>query len=144
MIPACRTHGVDEILALPDVQERVATYEAYRDKAADQIKRCTAVHRNVGVLDNRGEDEIVVTNRFLVYALFPAINISIHVFAGREQVNTVFAVGKSVLNRTSRTNVGALMLEYGGGHENAGTCQIEDHEADQVLAGLIERIGRDG
>ena len=145
MITACRTHGVDEILALPDVQERVTTYEAHRDKAADQIKRCTAVHGNVGVLDYRGEDEIFVTNRFLVYALFPAINISIHVFAGREQVNTVFAVGKSVLNRKSRTNVGALMLEHGGGgHENAGTCQIEDHEADQVLAGLIERIGRDG
>ena len=77
--------------------------------------------------------------------MFPEINISIHVFAGRERVNTVFAVGKSVLNRTSKTNVGALMLEHGGGgHENAGTCQVEDHEADQVLAGLVEGIRRDG
>ena len=145
MITACRTHDVDEILALPDVKERVATYEAQSDKAADQIKRCTAVHGNVGVLDYRGENEVFVTNRFLVYALFPEINISIHVFAGRERVNTVFAVGKSVLNRTSKTNVGALMLEHGGGgHENAGTCQVEDHEADQVLAGLVEGIRRDG
>ena len=145
MITACRAHDVDEILALPDVKERVEIYGAHQDKAAEQIKRCTTVHGNVGVLDYSGEDEIFVTNRFLVYALFPEINISIHIVAGREQVKTVFAVGKSILNRTSKTNVGALMLEHGGGgHENAGTCQIEDHEADQVLASLVERIERDG
>ncbi len=145
MITACRTHDIDEILALPDVKERVVIYEAHQENAEYQIKRCTAVHGNVGVLDYRGEEEIFATNRFLVYALFPEINISIHVLAGREHVNTILAVGKSVLNRTSKTNVGALMLEHGGGgHESAGTCQIEDHEADQVLAGLVERIGRDG
>jgi nanoRNase/pAp phosphatase (c-di-AMP/oligoRNAs hydrolase) len=81
----------------------------------------------------------------MVYALFPEINISIHVIWGVKNQNTVFAIGKSILNRTSKTNVGALMLEYGGGgHEAAGTCQVSNDEADATLAKLVKIINQDG
>jgi nanoRNase/pAp phosphatase (c-di-AMP/oligoRNAs hydrolase) len=81
----------------------------------------------------------------MIYALFPETNISIHVLWGVQNQNTVFATGKSILNRTSNTNVGVLMLEYGGGgHANAGTCQIENHRAEEVLQELITRINADG
>jgi nanoRNase/pAp phosphatase (c-di-AMP/oligoRNAs hydrolase) len=56
----------------------------------------------------------------------------------------LFATGKSILNRTSKTNIGALMLEYGGGQENAGTCQVENERAEEVLKTLIARINMDG
>jgi nanoRNase/pAp phosphatase (c-di-AMP/oligoRNAs hydrolase) len=57
----------------------------------------------------------------------------------------VFATGKSIVNRTSRTNVGRLMLEYGGGgHEAAGTCQIENDDAPRVRDELVRRITHDG
>ena len=81
----------------------------------------------------------------MIYALMPEINISMHAMWGLNKLNTVFAVGKSVLNRTSKTNIGPLMLEYGGGgHEAAGTCQIKNDEADAVLRELIDRITGDG
>ena len=64
---------------------------------------------------------------------------------GLKQQNTVFAVGKSIINRTSRTNIGKLMLSFGGGgHENAGTCQIDNDLADSVLQNLIHKINFDG
>jgi nanoRNase/pAp phosphatase (c-di-AMP/oligoRNAs hydrolase) len=101
--------------------------------------------RNAAVLDLRGEDTIWAVNRFMIYALFPKTNISIHVMWGLKQQNTVFATGKSILDRSSRTNVGDLMLRYGGGgHEAAGTCQIENTRADAVLRELIARINEDG
>jgi nanoRNase/pAp phosphatase (c-di-AMP/oligoRNAs hydrolase) len=64
---------------------------------------------------------------------------------GLKNQNTVFATGKSILNRTSRTNIGALMLEYdGGGHQNAGTCQVSNDMAEDVLGALVRRITREG
>lgn len=145
LIDYCRNHTIDEILQLPDVKERVDLYFDHEPKAREQIQRCSTVHQNLAVLDLRDEETIWATNRFMIYALFPETNISIHRMWGLQKQNTVFATGKSILNRTAKTNIGALMLEYGGGgHENAGTCQIANHRADVVLAELIARINQDG
>jgi nanoRNase/pAp phosphatase (c-di-AMP/oligoRNAs hydrolase) len=117
----------------------------HQDKHKEQLKRCTTVHKNFAVVDLRGEDTIYAGNRFMVYALFPETNISAHVMWGLNKLNTVLAVGKSILKRDSRTNVGELMLKYGGGgHEAAGTCQVENEEAELVLGELIEAIAADG
>ena len=97
------------------------------------------------MLDLRDQEVIHPTNRFMVYALFPGCRVSVHVLWGLRQQNTVFAVGKSIVDRTSPVNVGALMLEHGGGgHEAAGTCQIENDKADEVLRDLIQKINADG
>ena len=145
LIDYCRDHSIDEILELPDVKERVELYMEHAAKARDQIERCTAMHGNLAILDLRGEETIYATNRFMIYAMYPKTNISIHVLWGLNKLNTVFATGKSILNRSSKTDVGSLMLEYGGGgHHAAGTCQIDNDEADRVQAELIERINQDG
>ncbi len=145
LIAYCKQHTIDEILALPDVKERVDLYFEHEERFIDQIKRCATVHRNVVVLDLRDEETIYAGNRFMIYALFPQSNISIHVLWGVKQQNTVFAVGKSVLNRASKTNIGELMLKYGGGgHANAGTCQIENSKANATLQELIAAITAEG
>jgi nanoRNase/pAp phosphatase (c-di-AMP/oligoRNAs hydrolase) len=145
LIGYCKQHSVEEILELPDIVERKELYFQHAEKAKEQIKRCTTVHRNLAVLDLRDEETIYATNRFMIYALFPEINISIHVMWGLKKQNTVFATGKSILDRSSKTKVGELMLEYGGGgHEAAGTCQIANDQAEKVLGELIARITADG
>ena len=145
LIDYCRDHTVDEIVALPDVKERVDLYFEHEGKFKDQIKRCSTVHDNLVILDLREEETIYAGNRFMIYALFPDCNISIHVLWGLNKLNTVLATGKSILNRTSKTNVGELMLKYGGGgHENAGTCQVENDDAARVLGELTEQINKDG
>ena len=137
--------SIDEILENPDVRERVELYREHEEKAVEQIRRCATVHGNLVVLDLREEETIWPTNRFTIYALFTDQNISMHVLWGLRQQNTVFAVGKSILNRSSKTDVGALMLEYGGGgHKAAGTCQVENERAEAVRDELIGRITKDG
>ena len=141
LVEACRTAPVDQILALPDVAERVRLYEEHAPSFQEQLQRCTRMEGATGVVDLRNEDSIFVGNRFMVYALNPSMTISVHVLWGLEQLNTVFAVGKSVTNRTSKVDIGALMLEYGGGgHANAGTCQVENDEADRVLGEILGRL----
>ena len=145
LIAYCRNHGIDDILQLPDVRERVDLYLEHQEKACEQIRRCSQVHQNLVVLDLRNEETIYAVNRFMIYALFPETNISIHVMWGVQKQNTVFATGKSILDRSSRTNVGELMLRYGGGgHHAAGTCQVDNDRAEAVLKELIDVITRDG
>jgi len=145
LIRYCKDHTIEEILELPDLKERVRLYFDHAERAKEQIKRCSTVHDNLVVLDLRFEETIWATNRFMIYALFPQVNISIHLMWGLQKQNTVFAVGKSILNRASKTNIGELMLRYnGGGHPAAGTCQIENDKADAVLQELIRKINADG
>jgi nanoRNase/pAp phosphatase (c-di-AMP/oligoRNAs hydrolase) len=146
LIDYCREHNdINDILELPDVKERVELYKQHQVKCRGQIESCAKLHGNLVVLDLRNQQTIYAGNRFLVYALFPNCNISIHVLWGKNQQNTVFATGKSILNRTSRTNVGHLMLQYGGGgHEAAGTCQVDNDRAEATLSELIAHITKDG
>jgi nanoRNase/pAp phosphatase (c-di-AMP/oligoRNAs hydrolase) len=144
LIDACLERSVEEVLAMPDVVERVDLYRAHADAAREQLLARSSVHANLVVLDLREDEVIHPTNRFMIYALHPQCNISIHVLWGLKRQNTVFAMGKSIVNRTSRTDVGALMLSYGGGgHEAAGTCQVANEDAERVLGELVERANDD-
>ena len=145
LIDACLERSVDEILEMPDVVERVTLYREHASAAQMQLLARSTVHGNLVVLDLREDEVIHPTNRFMVYALHPECNISVHVLWGLRQQNTVFAMGKSIVNRSSNTDVGALMLSYGGGgHEAAGTCQVANDVSDEVLAELVERVNTDG
>ena len=145
LIDACLERTVEEVLELRDVAERVALYREHADAAEAQLLARSHVHDKLVVLDLREDDVIHPTNRFMIYALYPQCNISIHVLWGLKQQNTVFAMGKSIVDRSSATDVGALMLSYGGGgHEAAGTCQVANDDAERVLAELVERVRADG
>ncbi|MEO5333429.1 MAG: exopolyphosphatase [Magnetococcus sp. YQC-5] len=145
LIDLCRTMPIEQILELPDVKERVDIYFEHAQRFKEQVQRCATVHNNLVVLDLRQEETIWAGNRFMIYALFPQCNISIHVMWGFQKQNTVFAIGKSILDRRSKTNVGELALQYGGGgHQNAGTCQVPIDVADIKLQELIARITADG
>jgi nanoRNase/pAp phosphatase (c-di-AMP/oligoRNAs hydrolase) len=145
LIDDCTQMTVDEILQTPDVAERVALYNEHSERAVQQIHRCAKVEANLVVLDLRNEEVIHPTNRFMIYALYPEANVSVHVLWGLKQQNTVFATGKSIINRSSRTNVGELMLAYGGGgHDAAGTCQVANEDAHSVLGELVEMITAEG
>jgi nanoRNase/pAp phosphatase (c-di-AMP/oligoRNAs hydrolase) len=138
LIDYCRDHSVDDILALPDVKERVELYLQHAPQFREQLLRCSRVHGDLVVLDLRDEEAIYAGNRFMIYALFPQCRVSMHVMWGAKRQNTVFAIGKSIIDRTSPVDIGALCLTYGGGgHAAAGTCQIENARAEAVMAELI-------
>jgi nanoRNase/pAp phosphatase (c-di-AMP/oligoRNAs hydrolase) len=145
LIDECLVKPIDEILETPDVKERVDLYRGHQQAALRQLQARSSVYDNLVVLDLRDEPVIHPTNRFMIYAMHPDTNISIHVLWGLKQQNTVFATGKSILNRTSKTNVGSLMLQYGGGgHPAAGTCQVPNPDAPRVQDELVSRITHDG
>jgi len=142
---ACRTRTIDQILALPDVQERVKVYFEQNERFRKMIAEHSRVCGNVIVVDLRGKETIWAGNRFLVYAMYPDQNISIQTMDGKDRKNIVFAVGHSILRRDSKTDVGSLLLHYaGGGHRAVGTCQVDHGEADEVLGQLIAKMNHDG
>ena len=140
-----RDYSVDKILELPDVKQRVQLYREHEPMFKDQIERCAEVHGNLVLLNYLEEKSIYVGNRFMVYAMFPQCNISISQMWGKDRRKVVFACGKSIFDRSSRTNIGELMLQFGGGgHSAAGTCQAELGMSDTVRQALIAKIKADG
>jgi nanoRNase/pAp phosphatase (c-di-AMP/oligoRNAs hydrolase) len=145
LVEYCRRDTAEQALARPHVAERVQVYREHEAKFKDQVKRCTKVHGKLAVYDLRNEETIYAGNRFVLYALFPQCNISATVMWGLRRQNTVIAIGKSIFDRSSKTNVGELCLAYGGGgHVAAGTCQPPTDQADRVLAEIVARINKDG
>jgi nanoRNase/pAp phosphatase (c-di-AMP/oligoRNAs hydrolase) len=142
LIDACIDHqDVREILALPDVAERAELYHAQSAMFTDQLRRVSHAEGDVVVVDLRDEETIHAGNRFMVYALFPDARVSVHIIWGRQKLNTVFACGKSILDRSSPVDVGEVMLRYGGGgHMAAGTCQVPHADAERVLAEIVTAL----
>ena len=141
LIDCCRDMPIDDILALPDVRERVDLFFAQHALFREQIARVARVHGKLVVLDLRDEEIIFAGNRFVVYAMYPQCDISMHVMWGRDRQNTVYTVGKSIFDRGNRLPVGELMLRHGGGgHHAAGTCQGSNDLAEVLKQELIEQI----
>ena len=144
LIDACATQSINDILNNPDVEERVCLYKEQNELFKEMLLAKTKTDGNVIITDLRGVDVIYAGNRFLVYSLFPEQNISIWMVDGRGKLNCPIAVGHSVINRTCKTDVGALMLKYGGGgHHQVGTCQVDYDDADKVVSEFVSSMKAD-
>ncbi|GIE86245.1 DHH family phosphoesterase [Actinoplanes regularis] len=142
LIDACIEHpDVQDILALPDVAERATLFHDCSARFVEQLHRVSRMEGDVVIIDLREEEIIEAGNRFMVYALFPEARVSMHVLWGRQKLNTVFACGKSILDRTSPVDIGEVMLRYGGGgHIAAGTCQVPHDESERIEREIIDAL----
>ena len=144
LIDECARKDIDEILENPDVKERIELYLKQDVEFKEMLNAHTRTDGNAILTDLRGVDPIVTGNRFTIYSLFPEQNISLWIIDGKNKQNCPIAVGHSVLNRTCKTDVGALMLKYGGGgHFQVGTCQVPYEDADRVIQELVDKIKSD-
>ena len=141
LIDYCLEHSIDQILELPDVKERTDFYFRETDLFKEQLKRLARIDGKVVILDLRNEEVIHPGNRFMVYALYPEAEISVHIAWGYQKQNTAVMIGKSIVNRASNVDIGALCLKYGGGgHRNAGTCQLDNDTVDSQLPDIIKAL----
>ena len=141
LIDYCLDHSIDEILELPDVKERVDLYFEQAEAFKAQLRRIAKVYDKVVVLDLRPEEIIHAGNRFMIYALYPETQISVHVAWGFRKQNTAVMIGKSIINKGSHVDIGELCLRYGGGgHRNAGTCQLDNDKVDAQLPDIIRAL----
>ncbi len=141
MIEFCRTMTAAEILRQPDVKERVDRYFEQDALFKTMLKRCTRQVGEVLIIDFRDEENIYAGNRFQVYTMFPSASVSIHVTWGKERQNVALAMGNSIINRTSRANLGSVALHFGGGgHEAVATCQVAAKDVDRTLEAIVQYI----
>lgn len=143
MIDYCREKTDAEILEIPDIKERTVRYfeqdALFRQMLLDKGR----MEGNVVVVDLREQEEIYTGNRFLTYSLFPAANISMQVMWGYQRQNIVITCGHSIMNRTATSDVGSLMLRYGGGgHRRIGTCQVPVSDADRIVKEIVEELNQ--
>jgi len=138
---ACAEKSIFDILAMPDVKERLEFYYQQKDLFTDMIRKHTKTTGSVLVVDLRDVETIFSGNRFIIYTLFPEQNISMWIVDGRNKSNVAITVGHSIINRSSTADVGSIMLSYGGGgHKQVGTCQVSCEDADRIIGEILEKI----
>ncbi len=141
LLKCCAYMTTEEILAMPDIQERIAMYNEQTELFKEMVHKYTRVEGDVIITDLRGVSPIYTGNRFLIYSLYPEQNISCWIVDGKGGQGCSCAVGYSILNRTSRVNVGSLMLKYGGGgHMAVGTCQFTSENMDEKVPQLLHEL----
>jgi nanoRNase/pAp phosphatase (c-di-AMP/oligoRNAs hydrolase) len=145
MIEYCRNMSAEQIIENYDVQERIMRYFDQQDLFVEMIRHCTRTDGNVIITNLKDEPTIYSGNRFIVYALYPGQNVDVRVMWGKDKQNVVFACGHSIVNRTSRTDIGRLMLRFGGGgHRKVGTCQVDVDQWEETLDMIIKQMKADG
>ena len=141
LIDFCLDHTIEEVLELPDVKERVDMYFDHQAKFKVQLTHTARMDGHCIVVDLRNEETIYTGNRFLIYALYPDAYYSVHLVKGFQGQNTPIMIGKSIFRTGTDKDIGNLCLKYGGGgHKNAGTCQVANEEADKVLSEVLEYL----
>jgi nanoRNase/pAp phosphatase (c-di-AMP/oligoRNAs hydrolase) len=137
---ACAEKTIYEILNLPDVKERLDLYYQQKELFVEMVKNHANVIGNIIKVDLRDVETIYAGNRFIIYTLYPEQNISVWIVDGRNKSNVAITVGHSIINRSSTTDVGSMLLYYGGGgHQQVGTCQVSYDEADKIITEIIEK-----
>ena len=143
MVDWVKRMSLAEILSLPEVQERCQEVNDRQSKLLALIEEKSRLDGKIIVTDFRELEERPVGNRFLVYTRFPEATVEVRIFYGKGKASVVAAVGKSIFNRSCSQNVGAMLSEYGGGgHDGAGTCQLDPSEADEKIEEIINRLNQ--
>ncbi len=142
LIDYCVNHDIKDVLELPDVKERVDLYNEQAELFKNQLKEISHMEGKVVVVDQKAAGDVIYAgNRFMIYAMYPEAEISVHIAWGFKKQNTAVMIGKSIINKASDFNIGDLCLEYGGGgHANAGTCQLDNDKVDELLPEIIKKL----
>jgi hypothetical protein len=145
LLPAVRARPIEAVLALASVRERVARMHEQDQAFRDAARARSRLDGSVVVTDFRDLDPIPVGNRFLIFTLFPEASAAVRVQRGPDRERIAVSAGRSILNRSSRANIGVLMsLHGGGGHAGAGACLLAPANADARIAEIVGALKRNG
>jgi hypothetical protein len=135
---------VADVLADPSVRKRCELLESENESFCQDLRRHSRIEGNVVVTDFRELDHTPIGNRFLVYALFPEVNVSARIHWGPNRAFPMLLLGHSIFRRTCKTNVGELAARYGGGgHRGAGSIPLMD-EPDQQIQMVVGELKANG
>jgi hypothetical protein len=131
---------MEKVMQHREVRRRCDRVRDEQDEYKKILEEHAWVEDNVVVVDFRGLFPKPVGPRFLVFAMFPQVNVEVRIFEGLEGV-VVVAVGHSIFNRTCKVDVGRLLKEYGGGgHRGAGSTQISAEDPELKIQEIINRL----
>jgi hypothetical protein len=136
---------IEDVLALPAVRERTKRMREQDQAFKDAALAHSRLAENVVVTDFRGVDPLPVGNRFLIFTLYPQASVAVRLQLGPDRLRVAVSAGRSILNKSSRANIGVLMSLYGGGgHAGAGACLLPQESADVRVAEIVGALQRNG
>ena len=132
--------AIGQLLEHPEVEDRCRRLAAEDTQLHAALKAHSRVEGNLLVTDFRGLDPVPVGNRFLVFALFPQVNVAMRIQRDAGSRNMMVTLGHSVVERSCEVNLGELAARYGGGgHRGAASIRLAG-DAEPQLGGLVAEL----
>jgi hypothetical protein len=140
-----KTSSLSEILLSDEVQQRIEHVRSEHKLFVSALRECSRVEGNVIVTDSRQLRYFPNGNRYLIYTMYPEQNVSVSIFNKRNSDVSVIFCGHSIFNRTCNTDINSLLRKYNGsGRISAGTCVVNQNEADNILNSIIDELKKNG
>lgn len=141
MVDELLDKSADEILRLPDVEERVEYYEESKKDYVEMLDNNSDLEDGILKIDLRNETHLVPANRFVMFAHNPDCKVAAQVLWGLNNQNTVIALGKNIFNKPAELDLGQILRKYGGyGHANSGSIQVDNFKADKMFQALLSEV----
>ena len=126
-----------KVLQHPEVKKRCDRVLHEQEEFKAVLQQHSRSEQGVIITDFRGQKNLPVGNRFLVYTMYPECHVEVRLFDGLGG-KVVLAAGRSIFCRKCQVSCGELLARYGGGgHAGAGTCQLEGAEAPAKIAEIV-------
>jgi len=144
LVHLIKHYSLSEILLSDEVQARIAYVRGEHKIFVNALHECTSVDKNVIVTDSRKIRYFPNGNRFLIYTLYPAQNVSVSIFNKRGSDYSVIFCGHNIFNKTCKTDINELLKKYNGsGRKTAGTCMVPKAQSDEVLQNIISDLKKE-
>lgn len=131
--------AIAQVLQHPEVEERCRRLAAEDTELHTALIAHSHVEDKVLITDFRDLGRPPVGNRFLVFALFPQINVAMRI-QHDERHQTMVTLGHSIINRSCGINLGELAARYGGGgHRGAASIRLTDG-AEITLRSIVAEL----
>ncbi|MEO8504823.1 MAG: exopolyphosphatase [Acidobacteriota bacterium] len=136
--------SIERLLEDFSIAKRCEVIESEGASFREDLRRCSRVDGNVVITDFRNLEHPPIGNRFLIYALYPEVNVSLRLHWGPGRAYPMLLLGHSIFNRTCKSNVGELAARYGGGgHRGAGSVPLQA-DAEQQIQMVISELKANG
>jgi hypothetical protein len=140
-----RTMSLDDVLKQPEVLDRTQRMKDSNSEFLSHLKTHSKKDGNVVITDFRSLDKVPVGNRFLIYTVFPDVNVSVRLQWGPGKKFIATTLGHNIFDRSCKTDIGQLCGMYGGGgHRGAGACVLDPKEADRQVKEIVETLKKNG
>lgn len=139
-------HEIEQIMEDDQVKRRCKNFSNQAPLFKRILIENTRIIDNIALTDFREVKPLIFGNRFLIYTIYPEIDINFRIIQSTTNSSEVhFHIAYNIFNTKPKIDIGNMLKKYGGGgHPSAGGITINNGKAEKLIDEIIGIIKQNG